>query len=217
MATAARTANASPWRKAARDQDREIKRDAVLSTAARLFAENGYHGTSLELVAEALEISRPTVYFYVKNKDEILFECVRIALEMVEAEAQAAMDRGGSAFEQLIAVMRKYAEIITMDFGMCLVRVGDSPLTEESRRKVHKIEASIDKRMRALVQQSVDEGDLAPCDPNMAAFVIAGALNSIARWYRPGGGKSAAEICNEFIGMIVNGLGRRDKPLDFQV
>lgn len=53
----------SPWGRSSREQDRENKRGAVLRTAARIFNERGYHGTSLELVAEELEITRPAVYY----------------------------------------------------------------------------------------------------------------------------------------------------------
>ena len=137
-------AKISPWGRNMREQERENKRDAVLRTAARLFNEKGYHSTSLELVAEELEITRPTVYYYFKNKDEILFECVRIALEMIELAAQEVIARGGSAAEQLVSVMHKYAEVITMEFGMCLVRVGDNPLPVKSRTRLRKLQANIE-------------------------------------------------------------------------
>ena len=68
---------ASPWKKPAdRQKEREIKRDAVLRAAAQAFNENGFHKTSLDDVAERLNVTKPTIYYYVKNKDQILFECV---------------------------------------------------------------------------------------------------------------------------------------------
>ena len=77
-------AGASPWKPAgARAQQREAKRNAVLQTAARLFNERGYHATSLDDIAEQLHVSKPTLYYYVKSKDDILLECVRTALGMM--------------------------------------------------------------------------------------------------------------------------------------
>lgn len=199
----------SPWGRSMRAQERENKRDAVLHAAASLFNERGYHGTSLELVAEKLEITRPTVYYYFKNKDEILFECVRIALEMIEQAAKAVTARGGSAAEQLIAVMHKYAEVMMMEFGMCLVRVGDGPLVPESRAKLRKLQANIDHKLRELIAQGVRQKAFAPCDPKLAAFAIGGALNSIARWYKPDGPLSPAEIADSFVRTLVGGLETR--------
>ncbi|MFZ0500715.1 MAG: helix-turn-helix domain-containing protein, partial [Steroidobacteraceae bacterium] len=67
---------ASPWR-ASRERlrDREIKRDAVIRAAARAFNRKGYHNTSLDDIAAALEVTKPTVYYYVSNKEQLLFEC----------------------------------------------------------------------------------------------------------------------------------------------
>jgi AcrR family transcriptional regulator len=196
----------SPWHPAARGQERENKRDAVLRAAARLFSEKGFHETSLELVADELHITRPTVYYYVKSKEEILFECVRIALEMIEQAAQAVAGRGGSAADQLMAVMHKYAEIIMMEFGMCLVRVGEDPLPPESRRKLRKLQSNIDHRIRSLIAQGIKEKAFGPVDPKLAAFAVAGALNSIARWYRPAGELKPDQIAGQFVEMMINSL-----------
>lgn len=197
---------ASPWGRSSREQDRENKREAVLRTAARLFNERGYHGTSLELVAEELEITRPTVYYYFKNKDEILFECVRIALEMIEQASQGVMARGGSAAEQLVAVMEQYAEVMMQDFGICLVRVGDSPLPAESRVRLRRLQANIDRKMRGLIEQGIRQKAFAPWDAKLAAFAVAGALNSISRWYRPDGELTPQQIAGHFVKMLMGGL-----------
>lgn len=206
MNSARTTKPASPWHKDKREQERENKRDAVLRTAARLFAERGYHATSLDAVADELHITRPTLYYYLKSKDEILFECVRIGLQLIEEAASEVTSRGGSATEQLIAVMRKYAEIITMEFGMCLVRVGEDPLPQSSRLKLRKLKASIDLKIRTLIAQGVEEGVFAPCNPKLAAFAAAGALNSIARWYRPDGPLGPDEVIDMFVDTLMNGL-----------
>lgn len=199
----------SPWGRSSREQHRENKREAVLRTAARIFSERGYHGTSLELVAEELEITRPTVYYYFKNKDEILFECVRIALEMIEEAAQEVMERGGSAAEQLVAVMKQYAEVMMQDFGICLVRVGDSPLPAESRVKLRRLQSNIDRKLRGLIEEGIRQKAFAPCDPKLAGFAVAGALNSISRWYRPDGELAPQQIADHFVNLLIGGLELR--------
>lgn len=205
--------NRSPWaKKQDRLTERENKRDAVLRTAAELFNEKGFHATSLDEVAERLNVSKPTVYYYVKNKDEILFECVRIGLEMLENASNEAIQSGSDSRENLIAVMRKYAQIVTMDFGMCLIRVGEDPLPLESRRKLRRLKSRIDLKFRSLIQQGIADGVLMPCDPKIAAFTIAGALSWIARWYDPNGPLRAEDIANQCIDLLMNGLNCRSTP-----
>jgi len=196
-----------------REKERQTKRDAVLRMAAQSFNEKGFHATSLDDVAARLNVTKPTLYYYFKNKEEILFECVRIGLQMIDEAAENVARRGGTGVEQLFAVMRKYAEIVTMDFGMCLIRVGEDPLQPAARRKLRQLKARIDRRFRTLIERGIAEGDLAPCDAKIAAFTVAGALSWIARWYRADGPLSPNDIAEQCISILVEGLVRRAEPL----
>ena len=198
---------ASPWRKASeRTREREIKRDAVLRTAAQLFNEKGYHAVSLDEVAERLNVTKPTLYYYVKSKDEILAECVRSGLELMQEAIARADEAGGTAVDKLVAAMRKYPEIVTMDFGKCLIRVGEDPLPPESRRAVRRLKAEIDLEFRHLIELGIAEGSLRDVDPKLAAFTLAGALSWIGRWYRADGPLTPDQIAEQCIGVLMGGL-----------
>ena len=202
---------ASPWRplrdrEADRRQERELKREAVLRTAAQVFNEKGFQAATLDEVAERLHVSKPTLYYYVKNKDEILFECVRIGLTLLQdaiAEVDAA---GGRAFDKLVAAMRAYVDIVTQDFGMCIIRVGEDPLPAASRIELRAMKSALDLEFRKLIEQSVAEGSIAPCDPKLAAFTVAGALSWIGRWYRPDGELSPEQLAEQVIALLSRGL-----------
>lgn len=202
------TAATSVWTNV-REQQREMKRNAVLQTAARLFIERGFHATSLDDVAARLNVSKPTLYYYVKNKEEILLQCVSQGLEMTLEGIDASRRAGGNAIDQLIACMRVYGRLVTQDFGMCLIRVGDEGLTSEGRDQLRKQKASIDKEFRRLVAAGVEEGSLNPCDPKMTAFAIAGALSWIGRWYQSDGEYSGDEVVQHCIDTLLTGIVRR--------
>jgi AcrR family transcriptional regulator len=200
----------SPWKTAAdRRSEREEKRIAVLRTAAQAFNELGYHATSLDDIARRLNVTKPTIYYYVKNKEEILFECVRIGLEMLDNASTEVIGHGGSAYDELVAVMTTYVGIVTMDFGMCVIRVGEEPLTEESRRTLRGLKRRIDLKFRSLIERGIAEGSIAPCDPKIAAFTLSGALSWVARWYRPDGELVPEEISRQSIALLLNGLRPR--------
>lgn len=197
----------SPWAQGLeRDQLRASKREALLRTAARMFNEKGFHATSLDEVAERLHITKPTLYYYVKNKDEILFECVSIGLQMLQDAIEAERDRGGRAVDQLVAAMRSYVEIVTADFGMCVIRVGEDPLPPESQRALRNFKSKLDAHFRELVRRGIEEGSIRPCDPKIAAFTLAGALSWIGRWYRPEGPLAPEEIARQCIGLLTSGM-----------
>jgi AcrR family transcriptional regulator len=200
----------SPWtRTLGRGEERAVKRDAVLRVAAQLFNEFGYHATSLEMVAERLEVTKPTLYYYVRNKEEILFECVRLGLELLRSAIAGAAASGGSALDKLQAAMNEYASIVTRDFGMCLIRVGEDPLAPAARKELRRLKAELDHEFRALIEQGIAEGSLAPCDPKLAAFTLAGALSWIGRWYDPKGSLGAEAVARESIAILMNGLSPR--------
>lgn len=205
-----RPAPDSPWASApARKLQRETKRQAVLQAAAQLFNERGFHATSLDDIAARLNVTKPTVYYYVKNKDEILLSCVRQGLDMMVEHIEESRRAGGKAIDQLLTCMRTYAHIVMQDFGMCLIRVGDEQLPPDSRRELRRLKAQIDQEFRRLVAAGVVDGAIAPCDPKMTAFVIAGALSWIARWYQPGGQYTPEEVTEQCIATLCNGVLRR--------
>jgi AcrR family transcriptional regulator len=208
--TAAEPHPASPWASASgREAQREAKRDAVLSTAAQLFNERGFHATSLDDIAARLNVSKPTLYYYVKNKNDIVIECVRRGLQMMLDAIEDSRRAGGSAIDQLMTCMSIYARIVTMDFGMCVIRLNDSELPAASRKEVRRLKAGIDNEFRRLVTLGVADGSLAPCDPKMVAFLIAGALGWIAQWYRPDGEYSPEQIAQQFIATLRDGVLRQ--------
>ena len=197
----------SPWVPSQdREQVRISKREAVLRTAAQVFNEKGYLASTLDEVAERLNVTKPTLYYYVKSKDEILYECVRIGLTMLQDAIVVVGASGGTAADKLIAAMRKYTEIVTMDFGMCVIRVGEDPLPLESQRKLRRMKAGIDREFRELIRQGIEEGSIRPCDPKIAAFTMAGALSWIGRWYRPDGPWTPDDIADQCIGLLAQGL-----------
>lgn len=197
----------SPWPAAAqREKTRNDKREAVLRMAAQVFNEKGYLAATLDEVAERLHVTKPTLYYYVKSKDEILYECVRIGLTMLQDAISEVGASGGTAMDKLVAATHKYTEIVTMDFGMCVIRVGEAPLPPESQSKLRRIKAGIDLEFRELIRLGIAEGSIAPCDPKLAAFIFAGALSWIGRWYRPGGPWTAQDIARQSIALLCNGL-----------
>ena len=203
-------AASSPWAPVShRERQREAKRNAVLQAAAQLFNERGFHATSLDDIAARLNVTKPTLYYYVKNKDEILLQCVGKGLAMMLEGIDASRAAGGKAIDQLMTCMQVYARIVTMDFGMCLIRVGDEQVPPESRKELRRLKSAIDQEFRRLVAEGVAEGSIQPCDPKITAFVIAGALSWIGRWYQPGGEYTAEQVAQQCIATLCDGVLRR--------
>ena len=200
----------SPWaRRGDRESERAEKRAAVLATAVAFFNRNGFHATSLDDVATALQVTKPTIYHYFSSKDEILFECVRLGLEGIRDAAEAAARRGGSGLTRLRALMREYARIKTRDFGMCVSRTSEDQLAPESRARFRALKREIDDILYAVIAEGMRDGSIAPGNPRLVAFTVAGALNWIARWYDPQGPLTPDEIADGAVETLISGLAPR--------
>jgi len=201
---------ASPWKAShERQRDREVKRDAVVRAAAREFNRKGYHNTSLDDIAARLEVTKPTVYYYVTSKEQLLFQCFVAGVERIRAAFRDVRQLQLPARERLNAVLRRYGEAVASEFGWCMVRVEDQDLSPDMSSHIKAMKSEIDQGIRRLIREGVQDGSIHPCDPKMTAFALAGSLNWIAHWYRENQSMTGAEIADAFITVFDNGLQPR--------
>jgi AcrR family transcriptional regulator len=192
-----------------RARDPERKRFAVILTAARAFRERGYHNTSIDDVARLLNVTKPTIYHYVENKEQLLFECFRAGLTRIMEAFEDLKDSDVSARQRLSVVMTRYAEAMTSEFGWCMVQAENQDLSSSMSKKVRALKSEIDHGIRRLIKQGAVDGSIRKCDEKITAFAVAGAMNWIAYWYRSDDSLTAREIANRFIDLFVLGLQPR--------
>jgi len=201
----------SPHRKAflSRRRDPETKREAVLATAAQLFLEKSYTRTSMNDVADRLRITKPALYYYFHNKEEILLECYRLGTAMIEETLNSLAAHCGTGLEKVEAFIYSYANVMTVNFGRCVMRLDEGDLSTSALAEVRAYKRKIDRRLRAFIQEGISDGSIASADPKLAAFAIAGALNWICIWYEPEGQLSPEEIAKHFAQTLTRGLAAR--------
>jgi len=189
-----------------RIRSRQAKRDAVLRAAVQMFNESGFHQTSLDDVAARLGVSKPTIYHYLGNKDKVLLECVTIGLNQLIEAARVSHESHGTGADRLSAFLVRYTEINMDDFGRCVIRTNEEALEPHSRQQFRALKRKIDTAMRTLIEEGVADGSIAPADPKLLAFTLAGALNWPARWHDPDGGKSPHDLASDMVAMLARGF-----------
>ncbi|MFT3966675.1 MAG: TetR/AcrR family transcriptional regulator [Sphingobium sp.] len=193
----------------ARKQLRARKREAILTAAVRMFNERGYHATSLDDVAAQLGVSKPVVYHYLGNKEQVLLQCMQRGLAELQAAFEVAKAEPGTGLDRLRRYLVGYAQVIMADFGRCVIRTGDEVLSPENRGLFRADKRKIDGHFRVLLRQAADDGSAAVEDVRFAAFAMAGALNWPARWHKEDGPRPTAEIAEELARFLVEGLRPR--------
>ncbi len=200
-------ASESPWKPVReRARERESKREAVLLAAARVFRERGVHNTTLDDIASFLNVTKPTIYYYLTNKEQIIFECFRLGIGRITAVLAELGHSPGTGRDKLAALAGRYAEVMASDFGWCMVRVEDHDLSPAVARRLKMMKSEIDQGIRRLIREGIGDGSIRDCDPKMAAFALAGALNGIGHWYRAGEPLGPPQIATHFIELFERGL-----------
>jgi AcrR family transcriptional regulator len=204
----------SPWPlRSARVNSRDVKREAVIRAAARAFNARGYHNTSIDEIAAALNVTKPTIYYYVENKEQLLLECIVTGLERVLEPFRKPREQHTDARTRINDMIRHYAEAIASEYGWCMVRAEDLGLAPASMAQIKAMKAEIDRGIRALLEEGVRDGSVHVDDLKMTAFALAGSLNWIAHWYRENRSMSPGEIAEAFVRIFNAGLAPRKEPM----
>jgi AcrR family transcriptional regulator len=205
------TVSAPHWKAFSdRRRDPATKREAVLKTAAQLFLEKSYARASMNDVADRLKITKPALYHYFRNKEEILLECYRLGTGLIEEILNDIASHCGTGLEKVEAFIYSYANVMTVNFGRCVMRLDDGDLSQEALSEVRAYKRKIDRRLRSFIQEGIADGSITPCDAKIAAFSIAGAVNWICQWYEPEGALSAEEIASQFARTLTRGLAGKN-------
>ncbi len=175
--------------------------------AARLFAERGYHGTSMNDLIEATGLTSGGLYHYIQSKEQLLLRICDRLMDPLLAEARAIERANEPAAERLRLLVRAWMRHVERHrdhmvvFGQERRVLEADPRWQDVRRKRKRFERILDRLLRA----AEDEGALTLPDRPVALLGLLGMVNYAPQWFRPGGRLSAEQIadrwCDQLLGI----------------
>jgi len=196
--------HSSAWKNVvlSREQQFSLKRAALMREAARAFSAQGYHATSLDDVAKTLGVTKAALYYYVKNKQEILFECHMQAQDLGDRALAYCEQHGSNGLERITLLGRKYIELITNEMGSAAVLSEFDALDPENRNIIARRRDKFDQHFRKLIRDGIADGTIREIDPKLTVFFFMGAVNWMTRWFRPDDERSGEEIARHFTDLL---------------
>jgi AcrR family transcriptional regulator len=182
--------------------------DSLLAVAVRVFDEKGYDGTSMDVLAERLGISKSSIYHHVSGKSELLELALNRALNALFAVTVETQANEGRYIDRLEYLVRRSVDILVAElpYVTLLLRVRGNSAVE--RRAVAR-RREFDRFVSELVVAAADEGDLrAEIDPTLVAKLLFGTVNSLIEWYRPRTDGSPDALADAVVAMTFDGLRR---------
>ena len=182
--------------------------DAVLTAAVRLFNARGYEATSMGDLAEALGITKSSIYHHVTGKQDLLRMAVDHALDGLFEAADEVKALRAPAIERLELLIRRSVLVLAdrLEFVTLLLRVRGNTDIEQGALDRRRI---FDAQVTDLVKQAQAEGGLrADVDPATAARLLFGMVNSLTEWYQPRRGNAGA-LADTVVTLAFEGLRTR--------
>jgi AcrR family transcriptional regulator len=189
-----------------RQQQRRLKLAKLLKVAAECFNQKGFSGTSLKDVAEKLNITDAALYYYVKNKEELVNLCYVRALDLGKAALDRAIKEGSSPLEQLELFIRYQIAEVCGDDGPVAIMSEVPALAPEHRDYVLERATKHSKRITNLIKSGIADGTMSSPNPIASCDAILGALNWVPKWYKPDSKLSCEQIADAFVHTLINGL-----------
>jgi AcrR family transcriptional regulator len=186
----------------------EARRMDILHKAALVFAEDGYHQTSVNSLAARLGVSKPVLYYYAKNKDDLLFQCYKVARDALWGAIDEATRSKLRPIDKIRRFFAEYAEIMCGDFGRCLALVDRKALSPATRKKDALQRRELEESLRKMIREGQADKSIVMCDPVLTTRALFGAFNGIPRWFHAGGVLKAKDVADGYMDLFLGGIGR---------
>ena len=180
----------------------------IMRGAAAAFRDRGYAGSSVRDIARRLGMAPGNLYYYFRNKQDILYFCQDYALDMLLREARQIVRRPAAPEEKVKALVRAQVRCMLDELHGSAGHIEFHAVSPARLRKIIAKRDAYERLVRAAVEEGVRARRFAPCDPKLTSLAILGAVNWTARWYRPSGVWSPEAIADGFAEFLVRGLRR---------
>jgi len=178
----------------------------ILKSAAAAFRRLGYHGATVERIAAALKMKKGNLYYYFRNKEEILFAFHQYSLDRL-MELIDEVERSGEPPERkLRTLIVAFVHTILDELHGTALFLDLEALSPAHLRTVIVRRDRFDQAVRRVLEEGIAAGLFADADPKLLSFAILGAVNWIPRWFNPEGPASSQQIADRFADYLVAGL-----------
>jgi AcrR family transcriptional regulator len=178
----------------------------ILKSAAKAFRRLGYHGATVEQIAAALHMKKGNLYYYFRNKEEILFACHQHSLDRLLELLDEVERSDRAADERLRRLVVAFVHTILDELHGTALFLELEALTPAHLKAVIARRDKFDHGVRQVLAEGMAAGAFARGNPKLLAFALFGAVNWIPRWYNPEGASSSQEIGDVFADFFVAGL-----------
>jgi AcrR family transcriptional regulator len=183
----------------------ELQRHRLLKAAATCFNQKGYSGTSLKDVAHHLDLTDAALYYYVRNKEELVYQCYLRGAELGREAMDRARAEGATGFDQAFLYIRYHVEVMVGDRGPVAIMSEIPSLRKPHRDEILQISRRHSSEFEKILTLGIEDGSIGKCNVRMTGNAIMGAINWIPKWFH-GDIETAHTVVAEFPPLLTRCL-----------
>jgi AcrR family transcriptional regulator len=180
--------------------------DEILASAAKLFANGGVRGVTIDDIAASLGYTKSVVYYYFKNKNQVLWEIFNKIHEAWWADMVALIEKNEPPDVVLASMIRKHALNVVNRAAWSAIYFRDQgELTDAQQKIIAKRKKEYDQLFKQVYQKGVADGVFRDIPPSLVVSSIIGMCNFTHAWYKPGGALSPERIADHYASILLDG------------
>lgn len=185
---------------------RSARRRELLDVATRLFYERGYASTTLQDIADEMGFTKAAIYYYAKNKEELLLDIYEEIVVPATERAREIASGDGSGADRFTELVTEHLRTFLANLHVNAVfDVQSSALSSTAKRKVQTWGRTYGTILRDVYVEGVEDGSLRDLPPVAVVNSVLGMCNSIHRWLNPNGSISADQVLDTVVTMLTEG------------
>jgi len=189
-----------------------LKVTHILREAGALFVEHGFVGTTMDAIAERLEMSKPFIYQFFKNKHALLLALYDAELRDSLSVLEDASARGGTPVERLVNFIEVAVRKNVKNQGLTsMLALEEKHLSKAKMSEIQALEGQFNRRLTSIILEGVKSGNFTVGNPAIASRAIMGMLQWVKRWYRHSGELGVEAVATEFCELALRMLGAERK------
>jgi AcrR family transcriptional regulator len=202
----ARAETTGDFRRRAKWQSR---RESIIDTSARVFAQHGYHATGITELCAANELGKGALYHYIESKEELLAGIHDRVMDEVMAGANRVAKAGGSPSQQLAMLGEELLDVIHRYPDHVWVFLHEFPAFTGQRAEQFRVRRrEYERRIETVVQSGVASGEFRSVNPRITALAWLGMHNYTYLWLKAGGPLSARDVAKPFADIFMKGIAQ---------
>ena len=192
-------------------QRRAEREDQLLECALHLFKEKGFHNTSMQDLADALDMQKGSLYYYIDSKEELLRRLLERATSFLAFQIDEIYNSDLPPADKLRWALENHGETMMAQLDLVAVYLQEyRNLPPERLEEALAVRKHYERVLMQIVEDGIARGDFRPANVKMAVFGLLGMLNWTHQWFSPAGEFSAHDVAATLTDLALCGLLARE-------